>query len=54
MLTEKLKNALDNRERVGLLSTDISKTFDCLNHRLLLGKLKAEGFDTDSIKLMTS
>ena len=54
MLTEKLKNALDNRERVGLLSTDMSKTFDCLNPRLLIGKLKAYGFDTDSIKLMTS
>ena len=31
MLTEKWKNAIDNGESVGLLSTDMSKAFDCLN-----------------------
>lgn len=32
----------------------MAKEFDCLNHRLLLGKVEAYDFDTDSIKLMSS
>ena len=45
MLTEKWKNGIGNGESVGLLSTDMCKAFDFLNHRLLLGKLEAHGFD---------
>ena len=53
-LTENWKNALDNRMSVGLLSTDMSKAFDCLHHSLLLAKLEAYGFKNESIKLMKS
>jgi len=43
-LTEKWKNALDDGERVGLLSTDMSKAFDCLKNHLLLGILEGYSF----------
>ena len=39
-LTENWKNALDDGERVGLLSTDMSKALDCLKNHLLLGILE--------------
>ena len=54
MLTGKWKNALDDGERVGLLSTDMSKAFDCLDNCLLHGILEDYSFNTDSIKLMSS
>ena len=47
---EHWKNALDHGESVGLLSTDMSKAFDYLSHRLLVGKLEAHGFDTHGIR----
>ena len=37
-----------------LLSTDMSKAFDCLHHPLLLAKLKTYGFESASLNLMRS
>ena len=45
---------MDNGECVGLLSTDMSKAFDCMYPPLLLAKLRAYNFDDLSLKLMTS
>ena len=36
----------------GALLTDISKTFDCLSHELLIAKLAAYGFSQSALKLM--
>ena len=33
-MLEKWEKALDNKEAFGALLTDLSKPFDCLNHKL--------------------
>ena len=53
-LVERWKQAVDNRNVVGVLSTDMSKAFDSLHPPLLINKLRAYGFSTDSLALMRS
>ena len=38
----------------GALFTDLSKTFDCLSHELLIAKLDAYSFDKNALKLINS
>ena len=40
-MIEKWKKSLDKRGSTGALLTDLNKTFDCLNHGLLIAKLDA-------------
>ena len=47
-------HALDENQNVGLILLDLSKAFDCLPHRLLLGKLWAYGVSYESCKLIKS
>ena len=51
---EDWKEALDNSNVVGILSTDLSKAFDSLRPPLLLAKLKAYGFEECAIGRMRS
>jgi len=48
------KMSLDNKDMVGVLSTDLSKAFDSLHPMLLLAKLKAYGFNDSAIRLLRS
>ena len=54
VMLEKWKNCLDHKGNTGVLLTDLSKAFDCLNHDLLIAKLHAYGCDFNSLKLIYS
>ena len=53
-LTEDWKHAIDRKELVTILSTDMSKAFDSLCHNLVIKKLKAYGFTNQSLDLIRS
>ena len=53
-MTENWKNALDNKKVIAVLSMDLSKTFDCLHHDLIIAKLHAYGFEIQALKLTYS
>ena len=40
-MIEKIKKALDNSEHCGLLLTDLSKAFDCVQYDVLIAKMHA-------------
>ena len=48
-MLEKWKLAVDNRKRFEALLTDLSKTFECLSHDLLISKLNVYGFSINSL-----
>ena len=53
-LAEDWKHAIDSKELVTILSTDMSKAFDSLCHNLVIKKLKAYGFTNQSLDLIRS
>ena len=53
-LVEDWQMSLDNKDMVGVLSTDLSKAFDSLHPPLFLAKLKAYGFNDSAIHLLRS
>ena len=54
MLVEDWKLAVDRKELVTILSTDMSKGFDSLSHSLIIKKLSAYGFRSGSLELIRS
>ena len=49
VMLEKWRQALDNKLKAGAILTDLSKAFDCLNHKLFIAKLNAYGFSKASL-----
>ena len=53
-MLEKWKRGIDNEAYVSALFMGLSKTFDAINHELMLAKLKAYGFSTNALNFMHS
>ena len=53
-ITEDWRKSIDNKEAVAAVAVDWSKAFDAINHNLLLAKLKAYGFSTQALELMST
>ena len=53
-MLEKSKNTLDNGGFICTLFMGLSKTFDTLNHGILIAKLEAYGFQKDEFIFMKS
>ena len=53
-MLEKWKSATDNRKAFGALLTDLSRSFDCLLHDLLIARLNAYGFNISTLRFVHS
>ena len=53
-MIETWKNHLDQGKKIGAIFMDLSKAFDTIDHSLLLAKMKAYGFSTNSLRLLQS
>ena len=53
-IVEKWRKTLDNGGETGAVLTDLSKLFDCIDHKLLITKLNAFGFEKRSLELIPS
>ena len=51
---EDWRKALNNHQFAAAILMDLSKTFDCLLHDLLIEKLRAYGLASDAVSLLSS
>ena len=48
------REGLDKRSYAGVLLTDLSKAFDCINPKVLIAKLHTYGFSLESLTFIQS
>ena len=53
-MLEKFKESADKSNEFGALFTELSKAFDCIDHKLLIAKLFWYGVSRSSMNLMFS
>ena len=51
-LVESCRSSLDMKGFAGAILMDLSKAFDCLNHKLLIANLEAHGFSRSALKFV--
>ena len=52
LVIDKWKKAVDSNKVFGAVVTDLSKTFDCIYHDLIIAKLNAYGLSLPGLKLL--
>ena len=53
-MVEKWRKTLDEGGETGAVLMDLSKSFHCIDHNLLIAKLNANGFEKRSINFIYS
>ena len=53
-MLEKFKEAIDRGNQFGTLLTDLSKAFDCIDHKLLIAKLSEYGVSSSALNVISS
>ena len=52
VMVKNMRRCIDSKRTAAALLTDLSKSFDCINHRLLIAKLNTYGFGYNALKLI--
>ena len=53
-MLEKFEEAVERGNQFGVLLTDLSKTFDCIDHKLLIAKLSEYGVSSSALNVISS
>ena len=54
VMLEKFKEAIERGNQFGALLTDLSKSFDCIDHKLLIAKLYEYGVSSSALNVISS